>query len=272
MKKNLLASGIVNPFSPTLCREKMREEMKKIIMALIAVVLFFFLLPPVSASAAGTLAVDDGADLLSDTEEAELIRRYSPITEYMDAAFVSTDHSEGSTSSYTEKYAIQHYGNDPAIIFMIDMEDREIYIYSNGKALKTISKADARAITDNIYKYASRGEYFNCADAAFSQIYTKCQGGRLARPVKHITNALIAVLLGVLLNYLLTVLTRIPRADRRTRGDVKVSVTREMASMPGIALAAPIVLSTIRRRKSKSSGGRGGGGGGHSGGGGGHGF
>ena len=175
MKKNLLASGIVNPFSPTLCREKMREEMKKIIMALIAVVLFFFLLPPVSASAAGTLAVDDGADLLSDTEEAELIRRYSPITEYMDAAFVSTDHSEGSTSSYTEKYAIQHYGNDPAVIFMIDMDDREIYIYSNGSALKTISKADARAITDNIYQYASRGEYFECADAAFSQIYTKCQ-------------------------------------------------------------------------------------------------
>ena len=65
MKKNLLTSGIVNPFSPTLCRDKMYMEMKKIIMALIAVVLVFSLLPPVSAAAAGTLVVDDGADLLS---------------------------------------------------------------------------------------------------------------------------------------------------------------------------------------------------------------
>lgn len=45
MKKNLLTSGIVNPFSPTLCRDKMYMEMKKIIMALIAVVLVFSLLP-----------------------------------------------------------------------------------------------------------------------------------------------------------------------------------------------------------------------------------
>ena len=47
MKKNLLTSGIVNPFSPSLCREKMYVKMKKIIMALIAVMLVFSLLPPV---------------------------------------------------------------------------------------------------------------------------------------------------------------------------------------------------------------------------------
>ncbi len=236
-------------------------------------ILVFTVLPPVGALAADTLLVDDGADLLTDEEEEALIWRYSAITEYMDAAFVSTNHAQGSTSAFAERYAIQHYGNNPAVIFLIDMDNREIFVYSNGSALKTISKADARAITDNIYKIASRGEYYECADQAFRQIYTKCEGGRLARPVKHVTNALIAVLAGILLNYLIAVQSRIPKAQRRTTGNVNVSVSREMASMPGIALAAPIVLSSIRHTKSSSSGsGGGGGGGGHSGGGGGHSF
>ena len=246
---------------------------RKSILLLMAVLFLASSLQPVSALAADRLVVEDNADLLTSEEEEKLISDYSAITEYMDAAFVSTSHSPGTTSAYAEAYAIEHFGNEPAILFLIDMDDREIYVYANGRAQKTISKADARAITDNIYKSASRGEYFNCADEAFNQIYTKCEGGRLARPVKHITNALIAVLLGILINYLITVISRIPASSRRTRGDVNVSVTRKMAAMPGIALAVPIVLSSVKRRKSSSrSGGGGGGGGGHSGGGGGHSF
>jgi uncharacterized protein len=226
-----------------------------------------------TAQAPGTLLVVDDARLLSEEEEARLIADYSAITEYMGAAFISTYSSPGTTAYFAEQCAIKYFRDDPAVLFLIDMDDREIYVYANGKAQETISRADARAITDNIYKSASRGEYFNCADEAFNQIYTKCEGGRLARPVKHITNALIAVLLGILINYLITVISRITASSRRTRGDVNVSVTRKMAAMPGIALAVPIVLSSVKRRKSSSrSGGGGGGGGGHSGGGGGHSF
>lgn len=247
--------------------------MKKKILTLLTVLFILFTLLPVSCLAAGRLSVDDGADLLSASEEAQLIENYSPITEYMDAAFVSTSHPSGSTSSFAERYAIEHYGNNPAVIFLIDMRNREIYIYANGAALKTISRADARAITDNIYKSATAGKYYECADRAFSQILAKCQGARLARPVKHITNALIAALVGILINYLLTVYSRRPRAQRRTKAVVSTSVTREMAKMPGIAFAMPIILSSAKHYKSSGSGGSGGGGGGgHSGGGGGHGF
>lgn len=224
--------------------------------------------------AADTLVIEDGAELLSAAEEAKLVGMYSVITEYMDAAVVTTDSVSGSTESYAESYAIRHYGNDPAVIFVIDMDNREIYVYANGPALKTITRADARAITDNIYRDASRRDYYACADGALSQILQKCQGERLARPVKHITNALIAVLFGVLINYFFTVFTRRPRAERRTSGSVAASVAPRQTILPGLALIVPVVIGSVRRYKSSGSGGSGGGGGGggHSGGGGGHSF
>ena len=248
------------------------DLLKKSLLLVLGVLIICTFLPAVSVLAANQLFVEDNADILTPDEEARLIRDYSAITEYMGAAFVTTDAASAGTSAFAEDYAISHYGNSPAVIFVIDMYDRELYIYSNGTALKTITRADARAITDNVYKSASRGDYYECADRTFSQILGKCRGERLARPVKHITNALIAVLCGILLNYYLTVYSRIPDPEPRTKGDVNVSVTRQMASMPGISLALPIVLSSVKHYKNRSSGGSGGGGGGHSGGGGGHGF
>ena len=223
-----------------------------------------------AAETAGTLLVVDDARLLSEKEKDRLINDYSAITEYMGAAFISTNYSPGSTASYAEQCAIQYYHNDPAVLFLIDMDDREIYVYANGTAQKMISKADARAITDNIYKSASRGDYYECADGAFRQIYAKCTGQRLARPVKHVTNALIALLAGVMINYFITVFSRVPKAERRTKGEIKASVSSQMAHMPGVALSVTF-LNSVKHIKSSSSGG-GGGGGGHSGGGGGHGF
>ena len=225
-----------------------------------------------AAETADTLLVVDDAHLLSEEEEARLIADYSVITEYMGAAFISTYFSPFTTAQFAEKCAIEYFQDDPAVLFLIDMDNREIYVYANGKAQDTISRADARAITDNIYKSASRGDYYECADGAFRQIYAKCTGHELARPVKHITNALIAVLLGVLINYFITVFSRIPKAERRTKGEIKASVSSQMAHLPGISLGAAIFLSSVKHYKSSSSGGSGGGGGGHSGGGGGHSF
>lgn len=247
--------------------------MKKRLAFLIAPVLLGVMLLT-AASAAGSLVIEDGADLFTDAEEAELQARYAAITDYMPAAVITTDRVSGTTDAYAESYAIRQYGNDPAVIFIIDMDNRQLYVYANGAALRTISKADARAITDNIYKDASRGDYFACADGALSQILAKCQGARLARPVKHITNLLIAVLLGVLVNYYLTVWSRRPRTERRTKGEVSASVSRRVSFIPGVALAVPIVIGSVRHYKNSDSGGGGGGGGGggHSGGGGGHSF
>ena len=69
-----------------------------------------------AAGTAGTLLVVDDARLLSEKEKDRLINDYSAITEYMGAAFISTNYSPGSTASYAEQCAIQYYHNDPAVL------------------------------------------------------------------------------------------------------------------------------------------------------------
>ena len=239
----------------------------------LALCLFLCLTCLPTALGAGGLRMEDGADLLTQKQEADLQAKYAGITRYMDAAFVTASDARGaSTERLAEQYAIRTYGNDPAVVFLIDMDNRQIYIYANGEAQSAVSRADARAITDNVYRFASKEDYYGCADSAFSQILARCEGQEIARPVKHITNAMIAVLFGILLNYLLVVYSRRRKTEKHSVGDVSVSATRVMAEMPAVSVGAPVVLSSVKRYKSRSSGGSRGGGGGHSGGGGGHGF
>ena len=156
----------------------------------VAFVLLASLGAPVTAYAREeALRVDDQAGLLTAEEERSLQGRYASLSRYVDAGFVTTTNPGGSTESFCNAYVNREFGSDPAVIFAIDMNNRNIYVYANQAGLSVISQADARAITDNIYQYASRGEYYECADAAFSQILAKCQGGGIARPVKHITGA-----------------------------------------------------------------------------------
>ena len=224
----------------------------------------------------GTFRIDDNADLLTDEEEAALQEKYAQITEYMDTAFVTTNSASGSTASFAERYAINQYGDDPAVFFVIDMDNRNIYVYANGSALKTVTSADSRAITDNIYKYAMAGDYYTCADKAFAQILADLQGERLARPVKHITNAMIAILFAILINYLLTVRSRTPKKVKRTQNlPNELLAARKKKLMAAFTLAVPVLISSVKHyhdNDSDSGGGGGGGGGGHSGGGGGHSF
>ena len=253
--------------------------MKKIWTILVVFLLCFASAGTVAFAEEGQLTVNDYAGLFTETQTQSLIEDYSAITEYMDAEVLTVDTYMGETSAVAEQYAIQTYGNDTAVIFMIDMYNRQIYVYANGDALKTISRADSRAITDNIYQYASQGDYYGCAAGALDQILGKCQGQRLSRPVKHITNAMIAILLGILINYLIVVQSRKAHRQRRTSGSV--SVNSRPTVLPAIGLAAPLIINSIRIYHNNDSGGSGGfggggggfsGGGGHSGGGGGHSF
>ena len=84
---------------------------------------------------------------------------------------------------------------------MIDMGQRMIALYSAGENYKVIGREEGYVITDNIYTYASKGDYYGCAEEAFRQVGTLLEGGRIARPMKYINNALLALILAVLINY-----------------------------------------------------------------------
>ena len=127
-----------------------------------------------------------------------------PITTYGNVAFVSiSTNPERSTKRYAEKYFEEHFGYSSGVIFFIDMEERYLWIYSNGEIHKTITTSYANTITDNVYSYASDGDYLRCASEAFSQINTLLEGRHIAQPMKYISNALLAIVLALFINYFL---------------------------------------------------------------------
>ena len=144
--------------------------MKKAISLVLGLLLCLTLLP-VEASAEGhEFLIDDQAGLLT-AEQAESLRtNYAGILDYASTGLVTTTYTPGSTASFAADYTRGRYGSEPATLFFIDMDDRQLYIFSTQSALSTISKADARAITDNVYRYASREEYAACAGEAFRQM------------------------------------------------------------------------------------------------------
>lgn len=145
--------------------------------------------------------IKDNANLLNDDEEDKLAQKMLDITKYGNVAFVSNDEYCSSTSSFAENAYRKLFGIRDGTIFVIDMYNREIYIFSDGKIYNTITVAYAHTITDNTYKFAKNGKYYECAEEAFDEIYTLLSGHRIARPMKYISNVLIAVIVAFIINY-----------------------------------------------------------------------
>ncbi len=216
--------------------------------------------------------IDDAEDLLEPSEETELLADMIPITDYGSVAFVSDSYVNA------ENVYRSYFGKDSGTIFLIDMGERLITIYSDGRIYKLINKKYANLIVDNVYKYASRGDYRTCAGKAFEQVYTVLEGGRISQPMRYITNALAAVVLAFLGNFLYVWVRK-----KRVQIPKTALITGTGAGM-GAAARTVItrqLLKTHKSRKSSNSGGGGrsgggggwsggGGGGGHSGGGGSH--
>lgn len=217
------------------------------------------------------LRLEDGADLLSSSEEQELIKIMEPITAYGNVAFVSIDSNPTySTERYVESYYEDNFGYSSGTVFIIDMDERYIWIHSNGEIYKTITDAYATTITDNVYSYASAEDYLSCASVAFEQINTLLEGRTIAQPMKYISNALLAIVLALLINYFLVMMLS---RSRKASTSQLINGTFYKADIKNPR--AEFIKQTKRyspQSSGSSGGGRsgGGGGGGSRGGGGGH--
>lgn len=73
------------------------------------------------------------------------------------------------------------------------MDNRNIWIHSNGGIYRIITSSYADTITDNVYQYATKRDYYGCCYEAFTEMLTLLQGNRIAQPMKYISNALFGV-------------------------------------------------------------------------------
>ena len=166
------------------------------------------------------VVVEDDAELLSEAELSSLSDEMRQITEYGNVLFKTTNENPSYGSSATSQYAKSALENEfgtsvSATIFLIDMDQREIYIYSTGAINKIVTKSKAITITDNVYTYASRQDYYGCASNAFHQMATILDGGRIAQPMKYGSNLLLALTLAMIINYIIVkAVSRSKKPDR----------------------------------------------------------
>jgi uncharacterized protein len=217
------------------------------------------------------LIIADQADLLTPEEEIKLKDTMTGITKYGHVGFVTINANPyGTAESFARNYSHETFGNYvSSTVFVIDMYTRYIYLFNNGDIEKKISANKSEVITDNTFRYASRKEYYDCANETFKQVYTLLEGGKISEPMRHISNVLMAIALSVLLGYLIV------------SGSTKVKKQIELKNYASTFALANANATFIGDHKvycppSDSGGGGssggGGGGGGGGGSGGGHGF
>ena len=238
---------------------------------LIIISFICLLLAPLRISAASSyrLVIDDREDLLTASEENMLQIKMERIRQYGNVGFVTVSQFS-STDTYTKNLYRDLFGRESGMLFVIDMGRRNIWIYCNGAIYRVINKPYANTITDNVYRYASRGEYYECASHVYEQALILLEGGRISQPMKYISNLLIALVSALLINFYVLILGR--------KKDILNPVNNPQASMTsavGVNIMGMDLIRSRRTRHVESSGGGGGsyssvgGGGGFSGGGGG---
>lgn len=210
----------------------------------------------------------DEEDLLTDDEEEELLNDHMiGITEYGGVSFVTA--SSDNAENTAKEYCYDLFDNASGTTLLIDMGDRKISIMSSGDIYKTINKSYGSIVTDNIYSYATNEDYLGCAEKGFDQIQIKLEGGRIAEPMRYISNLLMAIVFALVFNFLYVWIKK---------GKVTVDSEALIAAAAGAVIGTAVGKSLVNSRKvrhtssSGGSGGGGGGGGGFSGGGGSHSF
>lgn len=215
--------------------------------------------------------IDDKANLLSESEKNNLLEKMQPLTEYGNIGFVSVSENYMSTASYASDYYHNTFGTASGTIFLIDMDNRNIYIFSDGSNYNVITNGVANIITDNIYKLASQEKYYDCASKAFTQIGTLLDGGKVSEPMRYIINALISIILAFFLGFIFILKSsklKKAKANEMLKNSI---VDFKMGEMSALRVGGHRVYNPPSSSSSGGSSG-GGGGGGSSGGGGGHSF
>lgn len=147
--------------------------------------------------------IEDEARLLTDYEKEKLLGQMAAITEYGNVAFVSVSKNTDSSSKYAKNYYEAKFGHTNGTVFLIDMDNRYIWIYSSEAVYNVITDSYADTITDNVYRLASAGRYYDCAADAFDQIYRLLNGQHISQPMKYVSNVFIGIVLALLINYFL---------------------------------------------------------------------
>ena len=146
--------------------------MKKIRLWLTAICLYCGLLVTMDVSAENVY-VYDYADLLT-AEEEEQLQNYAEVMKdvwKMNFLVITTDNAEGKSSmEYADDFYDARFPEDSEVdgmAYLIDMDNREIYLSTSGLAIRYLTDERVEVILDNAYEYVVNGDYCGTFEAFF---------------------------------------------------------------------------------------------------------
>lgn len=116
--------------------------------------------------------VYDQADLLSITEEEELQNQAEMMREFWEMNFVivTTDDAEGKTSrEYADDFYDALYPEEDGILYLLDMDNGEIYLSTSGLAIRYLTDDRIDSILDTAFSYVSDGDYYGTFEAFMNE-------------------------------------------------------------------------------------------------------
>lgn len=181
----------------------MKRLMAMVLLAMLLVA--WAAVPAMAQEPAYPILLEDEAELLTPEEEASLQEAMGPIAQHGAVAFWTTT-QPGNVDAKAEEYFNTHIGTkrtDSGVVFMIDMSERQIYIFSRGEIEKHVSRSDAYAITADISHYATKGAYADCAQEAFSRMGSRLEGKQLHSTMRLVCSMVAGIAAGLMLAYVI---------------------------------------------------------------------
>ena len=133
--------------------------------------LFCFSLVSIPTFATADIKVYDYANLFSteELEELEATAKTLSETYQLDVGIVTTNDAEGKTA---EAYADDFYDNKgygygsnaDGLLFLMDMDNRKIWIFTCGLGIQYFTDARIEKILDSLYEYVSNADYYGAAN------------------------------------------------------------------------------------------------------------
>ncbi len=141
--------------------------MRKFIASSIAMLLI--LMFSVSAFAGFNTVVDDGASLFTEYDMLNIDEAANELAAETDfsVAVVTTDDAMGKSAmefadDYYDSLIFDKGWSENGILFLIDMDNREIYVSCAGLCIDEYSDYELNLIIDSGYSYITQGEYSEC--------------------------------------------------------------------------------------------------------------
>ena len=144
----------------------------------------------------------DDLGLLSKSEREKLLEDMKPLLKFGNIAFWTTNEYTSQEVKQAQQKRRSLFELESASILVINMNVRRISIQSYGEMYDVITTTRANEITNYVRNYGTRGEYYDLARIAFGQMEQLMRGNRIARPMKHFSNACIALMAGLIVMFL----------------------------------------------------------------------